>query len=281
MKTKRRIQRLAILPLALLFLLVCIPVTNAAEPMMNPPGNRRPGPAQRQTLPGPQGAGGNQQSDSGLMHSSLTVAEANAIEETLIADAGTLALVGNYPIVDTGETAFYSNNAVISEPDEGDRYYGQDATYAGNQPNYTDNGDGTVTDNITGLMWQQDPGVKMTWPEAVDMLDGFELAGYTDWRLPTIKELYSLIDFSGQTDVNPYLDTDYFVFNYGDVTGERSIDSQYATSTIYDSNTMGGQTTMFGVNFADGRIKGYPIDKEFYVMLGARQRSLRPEQLRG
>ena len=49
-------------------------------------------------------------------------------------------------------------------------------------------------------------------------------------------------------------------------TGERVIDSQYATSTIYESDTMGGNATMFGVNFADGRIKGYPITKEFYVM---------------
>ncbi len=259
MKTKRIIRSLAILPLTLTLLLACVPVTDAAAPMMKPPENRMQGPAQN--------SGGNQQAGSDLLHSSVTVVEANAIEETLIAAIDTSALSGNYPIVDTGETAFYSNNAVIGEPGEGGRFYGQDATYAGSQPSYTDNGDGTVTDNVTGLMWQQNPGDKMTWPEAVAMLDEFELAGYTDWRLPTIRELYSLIDFSGQTDVKPYLDTDYFVFNYGDATGERSIDSQYATSTIYDSDTMGGQTTMFGVNFADGRIKGYPIDKEFYVML--------------
>ena len=169
--------------------------------------------------------------------------------------------------MDTGVTAFYSNDAVIREPDEGDPFYGQDATYQENAFSYTDNGDGTVTDNVTGLMWQQDPGEKMTWPEAVEMVETFELAGYTDWRLPTIQELYSLIDFSGQTDVSPYINMDYFVFNYGDVTGERSIDSQYATSTIYESDTMTHNTTMFGVNFADGRIKGYPIDKTFYVML--------------
>ena len=53
----------------------------------------------------------------------------------------------------------------------------------------------------------------------------------------------------------------------GDVTGERFIDSQYASSTIYESTTMKDNTTMFGVNFADGRIKGYGIDsKKFYVM---------------
>ena len=266
-KTRQTIRTLIILPLTLLFLLVYIPVTDAAQTRPGPPVDQRPGTAQNQPISGPQSMGNSQESAGDLLHSSLTVAEANAIEATLVADVDTSTLSGNYPIVDTGETAFYSNDSVIREPDEGDRFYGQDATYSGNQPSYTDNGDGTVTDNVTGLMWQQDPGEKMTWAEAVEMLDSFELAGYTDWRLPTIKELYSLIDFSGKTNQTPFIDTDYFMFSYGDVTGERSIDSQYATSTIYESDTMGGQTTMFGVNFADGRIKGYPINKEFYVML--------------
>ena len=172
-----------------------------------------------------------------------------------------------YPIVETGQTNFYSDSQKINEPNEGEAFYGQDATYLTNEFSYTDNGDGTITDNLTGLMWQQDPGEKMTWSEAVAMVEGFSLASYTDWRLPTIKELYSLIDFSGVTNEKPYINTDYFIFSYGDVTGEHMIDSQYATSTIYESNTMGGNKTMFGVNFADGRIKGYPTTKEFYVML--------------
>ena len=102
-----------------------------------------------------------------------------------------------YPIVDTGVTDFYSNNAIIATPSEGEDFYGQDGQYAGNQPSYTDQNDGTVTDNVTGLMWQQDMGVQMTWSEAHALADSSELAGYTDWRLPTIKELYSLILFTG------------------------------------------------------------------------------------
>ena len=266
-KTRRAIRTLTTLPLTLLFLLVCVPVTDAAETKPAPPSNQRPIANQNQFPPEQQLNNEPAQQGNQTQTSSLSVTEANAIETTLVADVDTATLSANYPIVDTGETAFYSNDNVIREPDEGDRFYGQDATYSGNQPSYTDNRDGTVTDNVTGLMWQQDPGEKMTWSEAVEMLNGFELAGYTDWRLPTIKELYSLIDFSGQTNKTPFINTDYFVFSYGDATGERSIDSQYATSTIYESDTMGGQTTMFGVNFADGRIKGYPIDKEFYVML--------------
>ncbi|NQV07621.1 DUF1566 domain-containing protein, partial [bacterium] len=199
--------------------------------------------------------------------------------ETVVA-----AVSGAYPIVDTGQDACYTDGtAAIVCPEDGDDFFGQDGNYQGSLPTHTDNGDGTVTDVITGLMWQQDPGDKMTYDAAVSGASSFDLAGYDDWRLPTIKELYSLIDFSG-TDpsgcqtadcaARPFIDTDAFAFEYGDTdSGERQIDSQWATSTIYVGTTMNGDETMFGVNFADGRIKGYGLtnpgtgaDKEFFVI---------------
>jgi len=97
----------------------------------------------------------------------------------------------------------------------------------------------------------------------VDTLNAQNYGGYSDWRLPSIKELYSLIDFSGVTGMTvetaiPYIDADYFAFGYGDeAAGQRIIDAQYWSSTEYVSTTMGGMHTVFGVNFADGRIKGY------------------------
>jgi len=127
-----------------------------------------------------------------------------------------------------------------------------------------------VTDLVTGLMWQQDHGEKMTFAEAVAAADTFSLAGYQDWRVPTIKELYSLIMFSGvdpsgytgdTAGLTPFINTDYFSFVYGDESaGERIIDAQYWSSTEYVSTTMNGDATAFGVNFADGRIKGYPSE---------------------
>ena len=152
--------------------------------------------------------------------SSITFEEAQDIEAELLDEAGYSAKKGGYPIVDTGQEKFYSASGKISEPDKYDDFYGQDGNYEGNTPDYTDNGDGTITDNVTDLMWQQDPGEKMTWEEAVENLKDFELAGYDDWRLPTIKELYSLIKFDGVTAMSadestPYIDTDYFEFNYG------------------------------------------------------------------
>jgi len=187
----------------------------------------------------------------------------------------------SYPIVDTGQIRCYNNRTEIEYPKAGEHFFGQDAHYSGNQPAYRDNGDGTVTDLNTRLMWTQDPGSKKTFKQAVAGAATCRVGGYDDWRLPTIKELYSLILFSG-TDPDPrsmnssrqtpFIDTKYFRFQYGNPdAGDRIIDSQFATCTKYLSTTMHGDETMFGVNFADGRIKGYGLwtprgEKAFYTL---------------
>lgn len=72
----------------------------------------------------------------------------------------------------------------------------------------TDNGDGTVTDNHTGLMWQNaDSGTSLTWDEALRYAEGLTLAGRDDWRLPNVKELQSIND---ESLTNPSLDRTYF-----------------------------------------------------------------------
>ncbi|MCP4046740.1 MAG: DUF1566 domain-containing protein [Gammaproteobacteria bacterium] len=202
-----------------------------------------------------------------------------------------------YAIVDTGQLKCYDNTgAVITCPASNGAFYGQDAQHAGNTPDFTDNGNGTVSDNITGLMWQQSPDTnedtnidvndKLAYTEAQSYCENLNLAGNTDWWLPNIKQLYSLIDFSGTdpsgyegTDTAgliPFIDTAYFDFGYGDTgAGERIIDAQYASDTPYVANTANdGIGTLFGVNFADGRIKGYGLsspgpgggDKTFFVI---------------
>lgn len=169
-----------------------------------------------------------------------------------------------YRVVDTGQTHIFSDRGQLFEvPKAGEPFFGQDAFYEGPQPSYRDNGDGTVTDLNTGLMWVQERGPKVTWNAAVEGAPACRIGRHTDWRVPTIKELYSLINFSGgfhpEGNSKPYLDTKYFRFVYGDeLRGERPIDCQDWSATQYVSTTMNGNPTVFGVNFADGRIKGYP-----------------------
>lgn len=169
----------------------------------------------------------------------------------------------DYPIVETNVTDYYNNTSVISAPSSGQAFYGQDAHYQGNLPSYTNNGNGTITDNITGLIWQEDMGSKITYAEAFNKAGTMTLGGFYDWRVPTIKELYSLIVFTGRVNGEvPYemfIDSAYFIQPLGDTTiGERLIDAQTWSATQYMSTTMNGDSTVFGVNFLDGRIKGYP-----------------------
>ena len=113
-----------------------------------------------------------------------------------------------YVLVDTNQTSFWNNINEISASVEGEDFYGQDAQYDGVQASYTDNGDGTVTDNNSGLMWQKSPDTnndgdiladdKYSYDEAVANASACNTGGHTDWRLPTIKELYSLMQFSGE-----------------------------------------------------------------------------------
>ena len=73
---------------------------------------------------------------------------------------------------------------------------------------FTDNGDGTVTDNITGLMWQQeDDDVTRNWERAITYCEGLTLAGHSYWRLPNVKELKSIVDVAVS---NPAIDGTYF-----------------------------------------------------------------------
>jgi len=80
--------------------------------------------------------------------------------------------------------------------DDGDLQMGADWP----DPRFTDNGDGTVTDNLTGLMWEQSPGTDtISWADALTYANDSTLAGYDDWRLPNYYELATL--FHGEETV--------------------------------------------------------------------------------
>ena len=185
---------------------------------------------------------------------------------------------GAYAVVDTGQTNCYNNTTNISPPAPGQPFYGQDGNIAGKQPSYRTNSDGTVSDLNTGLMWVQARGSnQVTWAAAVVGATNCTVGSYHDWRMPTIKELYSLTKFTGQNGIGftstagyiPFIDTNYFGFAYGPGTstsvGSRVIDAQDWSANAYVSTVMGGQTATFGFNFTDGRIKGYPQFNSNYV----------------
>ncbi len=104
---------------------------------------------------------------------------------------------------------------------------------------YTDNNDGTVTDSNTGLMWQQATSdSQMTWEQAISWCENLELAGYSDWRLPNIKELASIVDYS---TYRPAINETYF---------PGTMSSSYWSSTTWSYAF--GTSNVWRINFEYG-----------------------------
>jgi len=121
---------------------------------------------------------------------------------------------------------------------------------ASQEPRFTDNGDGTVSDNSTGLMWQQqDDGALRNWESALGYCEDLTLAGHTDWRLPDIKELRSIVD---NTRYSPAIDLTYF---------PNTKLSWYWSSSTYASSS----NVAWGVYFGNGYVGDYYKAYTFYV----------------
>jgi hypothetical protein len=137
-----------------------------------------------------------------------------------------------YALPDTGENQSFTS------------VFGEDHDYrpALSQPSYTDNGDGTVTDNRTGLVWQV-TGIANTihWEDGLGFCENLAHAGYTDWRLPNRRELLSIVDFGRY---GPAIDTAYF---------PNTPNGDYWTSTT----SPGAPTGAYRINFVDGYIGGF------------------------
>jgi len=96
---------------------------------------------------------------------------------------------------DTGQTGDYTS------------VFGEDSDYTIYPPAFTDNGDGTMLDNVTGLLWQKVDGGEMTWEDACEYSDTLHLSGFEDWRLPSSHELFSIVDHGR---LNPAINTNFF-----------------------------------------------------------------------
>lgn len=200
-----------------------------------------------------------------------------------------------WQVVDTGQLGCYDDagdrTLWFNWPKPGEAFYGQDGQFDGNRFNYAISVDDlTVSDAVTQLTWMRNFAVnpddeddfRFTHEEAleyIDWLNAEKFGGFSDWRLPSVKELYSLMNFSGNSntdtpdaDGTPYIDDSVFGFRWGDPDGDgvddeggghdvgtRAIDAQYWSSTKYVGRVYGDDEAAFGVNFGDGRIKAYVI----------------------
>jgi hypothetical protein len=141
----------------------------------------------------------------------------------------TLAADPPAPVTKTGQTKCYADNGTFitcsDTGQDGDLQKG----VASPSPRFTDNGDGTVTDNLTGLMWAKDANMAgtMTWANALDYANNLSMGGdgceydpvcdqpacgqpaceqencREDWRLPNRFELESLLDLSNYDPALP------------------------------------------------------------------------------
>lgn len=118
--------------------------------------------------------------------------------------------------------------------------------YPRNGARFTDNGDGTITDNATGLMWVKEPGAiggnfgsagspaKMTWNNAIDECLALNYAGHNNWRLPNIKELLSIQQW--QTGP-PTINTAFF---------PNTVSANYWTSSTLTAYSLNAWVVPFG-----------------------------------
>ncbi len=130
-------------------------------------------------------------------------------------------------------------------------------------PRFTDNGDETVTDNLTGLMWTKNsnlPGGVRNWADAVDyctdMNAGAGTFGYTDWRLPNVKELQSLINYGNMYPAMPVPTAPF--------TGVES-GAEYWSSSTFDFFVPYASDDSWWVDLRRGRVDHRPKTDAYQV----------------
>lgn len=142
--------------------------------------------------------------------------------------------------VPTGRTArkgLLRTGQSTSQEDYDDGYYqaGLAFSYQTEAPNPSTPGQVVTIDKVTGLMWATygeragcNYGNQTDWSSALAWAEGLTYAGYSDWRIPNIRELLSLVDF-GQ--YNPAIRTRFFP--------DTKTDQNYWSSTVRDDNPSG------------------------------------------
>lgn len=129
----------------------------------------------------------------------------------------------------TGQTATHATG------DDGDL----DKGVAWPSPRFTDNGDGIICDKLTGFMWEQAlSGIQRNWTDALTYANNLNLGGHSDWRLPNVNELGSLIN-ADQVDLAAWLNGQGFSSlpsgHYWSSTNCLNLSSPYAWHIVMGS----------------------------------------------
>ena len=128
------------------------------------------------------------------------------------------------PLLDTGQTTSYTPT------------FGEDNDYTINLPSYTNNSNGTITDNVTGLMWQQVDGGEMTIENATIYCDNLILGGFSDWRLPNPIESFSILNHQNN---NPAMNTTFFTASTAEYWWTNTYELN-STTKVWCTNAGGG-----------------------------------------
>jgi len=168
--------------------------------------------------------------------------------------------VGKGGLTKTGQTTSYATSSTCGDGGTGgcdDGYYEK-----GQALSYTDNGDGTMTDNNTGLMWKRcsEPDTQTsgctgthstyTWQAAITQCEGLTYATYSDWRLPNAKELWSITKL--EPGAAPYIDQTAF---------PGTVSNWYWSATTYPNYTDYALSVGFGYGYlnASGKASAYYV----------------------
>lgn len=117
---------------------------------------------------------------------------ANTVKINLKSNGSSTVSWSMLKLPDTGQTGHFGSS------------FGEDSDYTSNLPAFTNNNDGSLTDRVTGLQWQQGDGGEMLWDNAHGYCDALVLAGKDDWRLPNLHESFSLLNHN---TFNPAIDS--------------------------------------------------------------------------
>ena len=143
---------------------------------------------------------------------------------------------------DTGQTQSYTST------------FGGDHDYLINAPSFTNNGDDTVNDGNTGLIWQrQDDGISRTWVSAVTYCADLSLGGQTDWRLPEAYELQTIVDYGKHS---PAIDTTYFPSTQS---------SYWSTTFVKSTSSVYYKSSAWIVHFSLGSVGSITKTRSYYV----------------